>query len=75
MTLVRTENQLFEVEVSESSTREVLQAAGRDKTFRPYDQHQNLLLPPSLDDWLPAGHTARFISETVDVRATWPFVG
>jgi transposase len=63
---VRTENQLFEVEVSESSTREVLQAAGRDKTFRPYDQHQNLLLPPSLDDWLPAGHTARFISETVE---------
>ena len=66
MTLVRADNQLFEVEVSESPAREVLQPAGRDKTFRPYDQHQSFLLPPSLDDWLPAGHTARFISETVD---------
>jgi hypothetical protein len=25
-----------------------------------------LLLPPSLDDWLPADHLARFIAEIVD---------
>ena len=24
------------------------------------------MLPPSLDDWLPEGHTARFVSEVVD---------
>jgi len=24
------------------------------------------LLPPSLDDWLPDEHTARFVSEVVD---------
>ena len=36
------------------------------KTFRSYDQDQMLLMPPSLDDWLPDDHTARFISEVVD---------
>ncbi len=36
------------------------------KTFRSYDQGQMLLMPPSLDDWLPGDHSARFISEIVD---------
>ncbi|MGH8276672.1 MAG: IS1182 family transposase [Steroidobacteraceae bacterium] len=36
------------------------------KRFRPYDQNQSFLLPPSLDDWLPEDHEARFISEVVD---------
>lgn len=36
------------------------------KTFRPYDPHQVLLLPPSLDEWLPEGHLARFVSELVE---------
>lgn len=40
--------------------------AGATKTFRSYDQGQVFLLPPSLDDWLPDGHTARFVSEVVD---------
>ncbi len=37
-----------------------------DKTFRAYDPHQVLLLPPSIDDWLPEDHLARFVSELVD---------
>lgn len=37
-----------------------------DKTFRAFDPDQGLLLPPSLDDWLPAVHLARFIAELVD---------
>ncbi|NHU49675.1 IS1182 family transposase [Rhodococcus sp. A14] len=37
-----------------------------DKTFRAFDPEQGLLLPPSLDDWLPAEHLARFIAELVD---------
>ena len=36
------------------------------KTFRRYDQGQMLLMPPSLDEWLPEGHLARFVSELVD---------
>jgi transposase len=35
------------------------------KCFREYQPEQALLLPPSLEDWLPEGHLARFISEVV----------
>lgn len=37
-----------------------------DKTFRVFAPDQELLLPPSLDDWLPAGHLVRFIADLVD---------
>ena len=37
-----------------------------DKTFRVFAPDQGLLLPPSLDDWLPADHLARFIADLVD---------
>lgn len=37
-----------------------------DKTYRPYDPDQLLLMPPSLRDWLPPGHLAYFISDVVD---------
>lgn len=36
------------------------------KTYRDYEPDQLLLLPPSLRDWLPEGHLAFFISDTVD---------
>ncbi len=36
------------------------------KTFRPYEPDQLLLLPPSIEEWLPEGHLARFVSEVVD---------
>jgi len=35
-------------------------------TFRRYSPEQTLLLPPSPRDWLPEGHLAYFISDTVD---------
>ncbi len=37
-----------------------------DKTFRLFDPDQRLLLPPPLDERLPAEHLARFIAELVD---------
>jgi transposase len=55
----------FEVEEVDPPER-VTRPAGASRTFRDYDQHQSFLLPPSLDDWLPKDHTARFISEAVD---------
>lgn len=37
-----------------------------DKTFRAYDPDQAFLMPPSLGDWLPEDHLARFVSELVE---------
>jgi transposase len=37
-----------------------------NKTFRPYDLNQRLLLPPDLREWVPEGHLALFISDVVD---------
>jgi transposase len=36
------------------------------KTYRPYVPEQDLLLPPSLRDWLPDDHLAYFVSDLVD---------
>ena len=36
------------------------------KTFKPYTPDQLLLLPPALQDWLPEGHLALFLSDVVD---------
>jgi transposase len=37
-----------------------------DKTYRPYDPDQLLLLPPALQDWLPGEHVIFFLSDVVD---------
>src|SRR3974377_725897 len=36
------------------------------KTFRPYVPEQELLLPPSVKDWLPDDHLAYFVGDLVD---------
>jgi transposase len=36
------------------------------KQFRNCDLNQALLLPPSLQDWLPEGHLGRFVADVVD---------
>ena len=36
------------------------------KTYKPYPPEQDLLLPPSLQDWLPEKHLAYFVSEVVE---------
>ena len=36
------------------------------KSFRQYDPEQVLMLPPSIEDWLPDGHLARFVSDVVE---------
>ena len=36
------------------------------KTYRPYCPDQMLLLPPSLQDWLPENHLVYFVSDIVD---------
>ena len=56
---------LFEV-IDDAEPLVVRAAVGRSKVFRRYDPGQSFLMPPSLDDWLPENHTARFIAEVVD---------
>ncbi|MBP2405959.1 transposase [Streptomyces syringium] len=56
---------LFEAEPVEKK-RPQARAAAVDKRFRAFDPHQVLLLPPSLDDWLPEDHLARFVADLVD---------
>jgi len=38
----------------------------RDVNFNPYTQGQTLLLPLSLDEFIPASHNTRVISAIVD---------
>jgi transposase len=65
MSEVASEERLFEVPAVERSGAEEPKPPV-EKTFRPYDPHQVFLLPPSIDDWVPEGHLARFVSELVD---------
>lgn len=36
-----------------------------ERTFRPYELDQMLLLPPSLKEWLPSGHLVYFILDLI----------
>lgn len=56
---------LFEVEPV-GKKRSQGPVAAVDKTFRAFDPHQVLLLPPSLDGWLPEDHLAWFVADLVD---------
>ena len=41
-------------------------AASDGQTYRPYVPERDLLLPPSLRDWLPEDHLAYFVSDLID---------
>jgi transposase len=44
-------------------------------TYLPYEPLQMLLLPEAIQDWLPDGHLAHFISDTVDALDLGAFHG
>ena len=44
------------------------------QNFLSCDRDQELLLPPSVRDWLPADHLAWFVMETVDELELEPFM-
>ena len=35
-------------------------------TFKPYNQHQIMMLPPSLDELIPESHTARVVNDVIN---------
>jgi hypothetical protein len=59
------QQRLIEVETVEPVAAERA-PVGAAKTFRAYDQGQVLLMAPSIQDWVPEGHLARFVSDLVD---------
>ena len=61
----RDDEGLFQLTPVEPS---VVECGPVDKTFRAFQPDQLLLVPPSLDEWLPQEHLARFIADLVDVH-------
>lgn len=57
---------MFEVNPAAVAEPKAAQAVPVTKTFRTFVTDQLLLLPPSLDEWLPERHLARFVAELVD---------
>jgi transposase len=59
------QERLVEVEVVRAPAAERA-PVGAQKTFRPYDPDQVLLMAPVLRDWVPEGDLAHFVSDLVD---------
>lgn len=57
---------LFEVDPAAAVGPRTVPAVPVNKRFRVFAPDQMLLLPPSLDEWLPEDHLARFVAELVD---------
>jgi transposase len=59
------QERLMEVEVDETVVSERA-SVGEEKTFRPYDPDQVLLMAPVLAEWIPEGDLAHFVSDLVE---------
>jgi transposase len=57
---------LFEAGTAMEPERPEPPPAGEEKTFRPYDPGQVLLLAPVLQEWVPEGDLAHFVSDLVE---------
>jgi transposase len=57
------------VEVAPAVGSSERRPAGEEKTFRPYDPDQVLLLAPVLSEWVPEGDLAHFVSDLVESGA------
>lgn len=54
------------VEVEEEAVVSERRPAGEEKTFRPYEPEQVLLMAPVLSEWIPEGDLAHFVSDLVE---------
>jgi transposase len=66
MSAVVVGERLFEAGAVQAAPHPVGRPAAEEKCFRRYDPDQVLLMAPSLQDWVPEGHLARFVSDVVD---------
>jgi len=63
--LVEPQERLMEVKATEPE-RSASAPAGEEKTFRPYDPEQVLLMAPVLREWVPEGDLAHFVCDLVE---------
>ncbi len=63
------EERLFEVGTAVEPERPGPRPAAEDKSFRPYDPDQVLLMAPVLQEWIPEGDLAHFVSDLVEAGA------
>src|SRR6266576_1535398 len=70
MTVVEGQERLVELPAGVGGERADERApVGEEKTFRPYDPDQVLLMAPVLSEWLPEGDLAHFVSDLVESGA------
>jgi transposase len=69
MSAVGVQERLVEVAAGEDGEPAVREPVGEEKTFRPYDPEQVLLLAPVLSEWVPEGDLAHFVSDLVELGA------
>jgi transposase len=67
-TAVEGQDRLVEVEAAPGVAAE-RRPVGEQKTFRPYDPDQVLLMAPVLQEWIPEGDLAHFVSDLVETGA------
>ena len=63
--MVVVQERLVEVGADETVVSERV-SVGEEKTFRPYDPDQVLLMAPVLAEWIPEGDLAHFVSDLVE---------
>lgn len=60
------EGRLFEAGQADVSAEAPRRPVAEEKTFRPYDPDQVLLMAPVLSEWVPEGDLAHFVSDLVE---------
>jgi transposase len=69
MSAMAVRERLVEVAAGEGGEQSVRERVGEEKSFRPYDPDQVLLLAPVLSEWVPEGDLAHFVSDLVESGA------
>src|ERR671936_1801714 len=69
MSMSAVQERVVEAPAGAGGETAVVGPVGEEKTFRPYDPDQVLLLAPVLQEWLPEGDLAHFVSDLVESGA------
>ena len=69
MSATTVQERLIDVPAGSAGEPAVREPVGEEKRFRPYDPDQVLLLAPVLQEWVPEGDLAHFVSDLVESGA------